>query len=152
MGFNPSITIGIHTLGRNFQQAPNSLVLAAKPLSFQPGKSRPEKLHLVDNSREVQLQAAEHSRDFAHRKADGPGEAYLDNGSPVKGASASGGYWQESVFKMRLIRKDKWGREVRVTIPNIFNSNVGEIIGDTINVSLEGRDGLDRLYRPGGPF
>ena len=71
----------------------------------------------------------------------------------MRGSSASGGYWQESRFKVQLFRRDYLGREVRVTMrPESFSSNQIEVFGDSLTISLEGRGGMDRFYRSTGPM
>lgn len=154
----PEFKISVITEGRNKQTAPNPLGVPSEPLKFDSAgiKNRPESLQLVDKARAVQLQAAAHSRNFPRPHNSGnldPHAVYEDNGEPLKGASASGGYWQESRFKLQLFRKDKWGRDVRVTVrPETYSYDQIDVFNDTITISLEGRDGTDRFYRPGGPM
>ncbi len=165
-GMTPTFKIEIATVGRNKQRAPNPLGLRAdekgnpiEPLAFETavnGKGKPYQIRLQDKSRATLLAAAQNSRTFA--RPDDAAEADTNaiykkaKNKDIPGMSASGGYWAETQFKMQLFRTDKWGRLVRVTLPNKFSSNQGDIVGDTINISLKGKDGLEKFYRPGGPL
>jgi hypothetical protein len=139
-GKDLDMKIDIHTLGRVQRIAPNPLKVVG--LDFDPLiKSHPTKLVVQDTSRITMLDAAENSRTFR----TGPK-------TPVAGASASGGYWEETRFKMALFRKVQDGKLERTTFPNEFGSDQGEVLGAKMTISLTGQTGLDRLYRPGGPF
>ena len=164
-GMRPEFNIAVNTNGRILRKAPNPLALPRdeqgnllSPLKFEElanGKGKPEAIQLQDVSRATLLAAAQNSRNFTRPEGAGekdPNAIYKDNGTPLKGASASGGYWQESRFRMQLYRHDKWNRLVRVTLPNTFSSNQSDIFEDTITISLKGKDGLERFYRPSGPL
>jgi hypothetical protein len=139
------VSIEVETLGRVLRKAPNPLKAVkdgtnGTSLVFDAQSSRPSAVMLQDTAREAMLDAAENSRTFGNNKD-----------TSANGASASGGYWQETRFKMRLLQRARYGKLERTTIPNTFGSNQGDIFDDTMTISLEGKDGLDRLYRPGGP-
>ena len=158
-GMQPQFKLSVLTEGRIQQPAPNPLTYD-KSTVFEfdstGAKNRPMSLVLMDNSRETELKAAENSRNFPRLQGEGehdPNALYQDNGVPLKGASSSGGYWQESRFKLQLFRKDKWGRDVRVTVkPESYSYDQIDVFRDTLTISLEGKDGTDRFYRPGGPM
>lgn len=140
-----AVNIDVETLGRMVRKAPNPLHVVGdgtngSSLIYDPASSRPSAVILEDTSRTTMVDAAENSRTF------GTG---IDK--KAKGASASGGYWQESRFRMRLVREFSSGRTERTSVPNTFGSNQGDIFDQTMTISLEGKDGLERLYRPGGP-
>lgn len=140
-----NVIIPIETLGRNVRKAPNPLKVTTDgdkgtSLTFGENQSRPSAVLLEDTSRTSMMDAAENSRTFG-----------TNDEKDSKGASASGGYWLETRFKMRLLRIFPGGTQERTTIPNTFGSNQGDIFDKTMTISLEGKDGLDRLYRPGGP-
>lgn len=139
------VNIFVDTIGRNVLTAPNPLRVVTDgsngtSLVFDSTQARPSAVLLEDTSRTTMMDAALNSRTFGTNEE-----------KDAKGASASGGYWLETRFKMRLLRLDRSGKTERTTIPNTFGSNQGDIFDQTMTISLEGKDGLDRLYRPGGP-
>lgn len=156
-GMEPEFKIDILTLGRNKQKAPNPVTVSGEPLKFEDKQSRPFAIEFVDIGRGTALKDAQLSRNLPRPigetgKAD-PNALYQDNGTPLKGTSASGGYWQESRFKIQLFYTDENGRNVRVTPkPESYSYDQIDVFKDTITISLEGKEGMDRFYRSGGPF
>jgi|GEM_PF-5666750 len=144
----PEFKVGVITHGRILQAAPNPLRVPKEPLKFNlEATNRPQALELNDGGRGTRLKAAQNARNLGLNK--GAEDLYKDQ----SGTSASGGYWDETRFKIQLFRRDAMGREVRVTVkPESYSYDQVDVFNDTITISLEGRDGTERFYRPGGPM
>jgi hypothetical protein len=148
----PEFKIGVLTHGRILQAAPNPLRVPKDALKFNLDRNnRPEALELNDNGRGTRLKAAQNARNLG--RSQGTDALYKDKDKDAKGTSASGGYWEETRFKIQMFRKDAKGREVRVTVkPESYSYDQVDVFDDAVTISLEGKDGTDRFYRPGGPM
>lgn len=162
------VHIDIDTVGRKKTKAPNFLSLPVDengnkvdPLVFDStgqAKGKPIRIKLQDNLRATYLAAARASRIFPEpQKEVVPGSTrheFLIFGKRDDQAKNSNqiGFWAETQFRVQLFTRDRWNRWVRETLPMKFNSNKGDIFGDSIFISLEAKDGLERFYRPSGPL
>ena len=164
----PEVALTVNTLGRILRKAPNPLALPVdqegnplEPLKFDEINGEihtPYEVELMDIARATMLYNARFSRSMP--RPDGSGQADSD---AIVSSAFSGdpnelqmipteGFWQETRFKMQLIREDKWGREVRVTQTNPFDSNAAEYLGERVVIPLKGQGTVERLYQASGPF
>lgn len=148
----PNFNIGVITHGRILQAAPNPLRVPKDALKFNlEQNNRPSTLELNDNGRGTRLKAAQNARNLGRNQGADP--LYKKGDKDRAGTSASGGYWEETRFKIQLFRRDVKGREVRVTVkPESYSYDQVDVFDDAVTISLEGKDGTDRFYRPGGPM
>ncbi len=152
----PTLEYSVWTVGRNKAKSPNPLVARIgddgkpmnPPLEFPNGQNgnlgagKPGKILLTDNSREDYIVASEQSRNFA-RQDD-------DTGKDKNGKANVNQYskfWAVTDYRVQLLRKSH-GYWVAMTPVDKFNSNVGDIVGDSITISLNGGNGIPKFYYP----
>lgn len=149
-----SFTIEIDTKNRIKRKAPNPFSLPddQKAIIGLDDKGRPKSLKLIDQARGLRLDQSMNSRRFETPRAT-DGEA-ADPGESI-GQSEAGGseaFWVSTQFRMTLYKIDGLGRRFPVTLPNKFATDRTDVFDNEMLISLGGRGGMDRLYRPSGPL
>lgn len=162
-GAQPYIKINIHTIGRIKRKMPNALVVPTvmrngKPESvaftyeqevLKNGKradGRPATLTLNDNSRGLMLDASLQSRIYGRSEKTGN---HLEAGTPTDkvGTAANGGFWVDTQYRMQLFKKDKWGRDIRITRPTVANQNQVQYNNDAVSIDLLGKNAVKDFYK-----
>jgi len=153
----PELHYYVWTVGRNKTKSPNPLAPATDengnpmttPLEFPQGLNgsvgtgRPDKIYLKDLGRETYITASEQSRSFADP------DQFLKN---KKQKNEFGKFWAVTDYRIQLFRKSR-GYWVSVTPVDKFNSNSGDIVGDSVTISLNGGQGIPKFFTPDlGPF
>jgi uncharacterized membrane protein YgcG len=113
---------------------PNNRDSEAIPMQVVDDKGRPQHLVLIDTAREVRVEQSDNSRRF-------------QNESQGKKA-----FWVGVQFRMRLYKVIGENKLIAVTLPNQFTTDATDIFEDEMKISLGGKGGMDRLFRPGGPL
>lgn len=142
-----NFNLGIHTLGRIKRKAPNPFALPEdqKPMVGLDEKGRPRSLKLLDLARNLRLDQSMNSRRF---ESGVTGEESI--GSSEAGGSKA--FWVSTQFRMKLSKIDSLGRKFAVTLPNKFSTDQTDVFDNEMLISLGGKGGMDRLYRPAGPL
>lgn len=145
--------IEIDTLGRIKRKAPNPFALPEdqKAIIGIDDKGRPKSLKLIDQARGLRLDQSMNSRRFEGAPTT---DAEVNNGETI-GQSEAGGteaFWVSTQFRMTLFKIDGLGRRFPVTLPNKFSTDRTDVFDNEMLISLGGRGGMDRLYRPSGPL
>jgi hypothetical protein len=167
----PSFEIEIHTNGRIKRTAPNPLstpvdeegndlqalffddIVDSKTGKISQGL--PYEVRLQDHARATMLYAARHSRTLERpddAEAIDENATYKTRVLGSAGTATSSGYWQETQFRVEMIRLDKWKRPVRMVVPTTFSSNVADILEDSLILHLDGSGAEGEFYRADGPF
>lgn len=137
---NPEeIKSDINTIERKLRRAPNPFKLpeGRSPIINLDSKGRPETLQLIDLLRQHRLEASKNSRRFNIGDSE---------------AGGTKAFWVGTRFRMSLYSYDWAGRKTYVVIPNSFSVEQTDIFDNEMEVSLGGKGGMDRLYRPAGPI
>lgn len=140
----------VNTVGRMMAKAPRLLELPSdgEPLEFDRG--RPSRIKLVDGARREMLDASELSRAFPD--VEGVNPEYFKTNKGEEQAPTKQGWWAETRFRIQLLTKDKWGREMTISVPNTFDSNQAQYYMNNLTIGLEGQGAMERFYRPSGPL
>ncbi|MBX3018574.1 MAG: hypothetical protein KF767_11835 [Bdellovibrionaceae bacterium] len=149
-----NFVIHVDTKGRIKRKAPNPFALPddQKAIIGLDDKGRPKSLKLLDQARGLRLDQSMNSRRFdAPAITDGEtNEAGEKIGQTEAGGSEA--FWVSTQFRMTLFKIDGMGRRFPVTLPNKFSTDRTDVFDNEMLISLGGRGGMDRLYRPSGPM
>ncbi|HEX4925930.1 MAG TPA: hypothetical protein VFV50_17690, partial [Bdellovibrionales bacterium] len=171
LGARHDVKIEVHTDGRLKRKSPNALAVPAdetKPLQFETatrtikgktpyvGNGKPYRMNLQDTSRATVLMAAKQSRKYARPEgapeADPNAKTNVVESKYAEGSVFNQGFWADTNFRLQMFRYDKWGRKVKMNLPLKFSSqNKADVLGDKIEISLTGNEGLENFYRGTGP-
>lgn len=171
LGDRPDVKIEVHTEGRIKRKSPNALAVPAdetKPLQFETatrtvrgntpyvGNGKPYRMNLQDTSRATVLMAAKQSRKYARPEGapaqDPNAKANIVESKYTEGTVFNQGFWADTNFRLQMFRYDRWNRKVKMNLPLKFSSqNKADVLGDKIEISLTGNEGLENFYRGTGP-
>lgn len=163
----PHINYNVITVGRIKRKAPNVLAMPVgldgskmDPFanSFKDLDIRPSKVEIQDHSRATMLAASQFSRTFPRPEGAKARDQKIKAVYKVAAADpqmiSSGldmGFWVDTQFRVQMFRKDKWGRNVRMTPAMKLNSNQVDTFDNYLTIHLNDQM-PNKFYRGTGPF